>query len=338
MAWEQLDEIRSDNKHENSNGKRAIARNTTIIPIHIWLVSSFQLRLRTNQNARRPKQNAKTIFYFQKQNISTQKQSIENMIGLTMRLAPVIYLLCLHVTVAAIISCDNLSPKTCSDFCLENILYLKWDGLDCTQSPCDIAALAAEALATGVAEHARLLANRLSTLPDFRLCDGFVCGNIYDCSHSEYDVSDLCHNFEAYHEGQVCVSPDGLLIFAEYMDRDYIQASTDCGVSSFEETIVTFSRNVTIMKQKASFGYCEDDANEASLAADVTSLAAHIGSGTPSQPGQASATDVTSAAAQLVSGPSSQSEQESAGCAPVQGSTIGLVASAFFSLLTPRWV
>jgi hypothetical protein len=236
-----------------------------------------------------------------------------------MRLAPVISLLLgLHVTRAAVISCEDLSPRTCSDFCLggDRVVYLKWYGLDCLQSPCDIAALAAEALATGVAEHARLSADHLSALPDFSVCDGFVCGNVYDCSYREFAVSELCYNFESHKEGQVCMSPDGLLIFAKYLDQDYFQASTNCGVSSFEETIVTFSRNVTILKQEGGLGYCQnDDTIEALLNADLTSLTT-----------------------QLVSGPSSQTGQVSASGAPVQGATFGLVALAVLSLMTPRWV
>jgi hypothetical protein len=274
------------------------------------------------------------------------------MIGLTMRLAPVISLLGLYVTGAAVIRCDDLSPSTCSDFCLggDRVLHLEWFGLDCTQSPCDVAALAAEALATGVAEHARLSADHLSALPDFSVCDGFVCGNVYDCSYSSYsqlDESDLCSNFESYKEGQVCVSPDGLLIFAKYLDLDY------CGVSSFDETIVTFSRNVTIMKQEAGLGYCQDDdAIEASLNADVTSLTAQIGSGPTSQTGQASATSAPVQGATIVyeteshysevyatAAPgSSQSLQASATPATVQGVPIGVVASGILSLMTPQWI
>jgi hypothetical protein len=262
------------------------------------------------------------------------------MIGLTMRLAPVISLFGLCVTMAAIISCDDLSPKTCTDFCLgsDRVIYLNWYGLDCMQSPCETAALAAEALATGGADHSRLSAVHLSALPDFSQCNGFVCGNIHHCSHSKDNVSDYCNNHESYHEGQVCVSPDGLLIFAKYSDQDYIQANTVCGISNYEETTVTFARNVTIMKQEAGFGYCHDDAIEASLNADVTLLAAHIGSGPTSQPGQASSTDVISVSAQLASGPSSQPGQASADGAPVLGATIRLVASAVLSLMTPRWV
>jgi hypothetical protein len=272
------------------------------------------------------------------------------MIGLTMRLAPVVSLLGLYVTGAAVISCDDLNPSTCSDFCLggDRVLHLEWFGLDCTQSPCDIAALAAEALATGVAEHARLSADHLSALPDFSVCDGFLCGNVYDCSYSSYiqfDESDLCSNFESYKEGQVCVSPDGLLIFAKYLDQDY------CGVSSFEEIIVTFSRNVTIMKQEARVGYCQDDdVIEASLEADVTSLTAQLVSGPASQTGQASATSAPvqgttvvyeteshySEAYATAAPDSSQSLKASATRATVQGAPIGVVALAILSLMTPQ--
>jgi hypothetical protein len=122
----------------------------------------------------------------------------------------------------------------------------------------------------------------LIALPDFSVCDEVVCGNVYDCLHSAYDASVYCNNFDASIEGQVCVSPDGLLIFAEYADVDYFQARTSCAISG---TSVTFSRNVTRMKEKTRFEYCEDDASEASLAADVTSLAAQLVSGPTSQPG-----------------------------------------------------
>jgi hypothetical protein len=268
------------------------------------------------------------------------------MIGLTKRLVPVVIsLLGLCVTVAAVISCDDLSPKTCTDFCLgsNRVIYLNWYGLDCTESPCETAALAAQALAsTGGADHSWLpvVHVHLSALPDFSQCDGFICGTVHHCSHSEYDVSNFCNNHDSYHELQVCVSPDGLLSFAKYLEKDYVQATTDCGFTSFEETSVTFARNLTAMKQDAGFECCHDDAIEASLNADITSLASYIRSGPASPLDEASAAaDIISISSELASDPSSQPGQASADGAPVQGvATFGLVASAVLALMTPRWV
>lgn len=197
-----------------------------------------------------------------------------------MRLAQAIFLLRLCVT-GAVIPCDG--EKTCHDFCLSTLdtLSLYLFGMDCPQSPCDIAALAAEALATtSVANSAEFESTRVDALPDFSLCDGFACGDVYACDHSEYDVNDFCYNFDAHREGQVCVSPDGLLIFTKYLEQVYMQASTTCDVESGNEVVVTFSRNVTLMEKRANLKNCQDDANEASLLADVTLLAA--GQGQPS--------------------------------------------------------
>lgn len=232
-----------------------------------------------------------------------------------MRFATAICLLGLCVTATAVINCEDLSPHTCTDFCLENgVLYLSLYGIDCIQSPCDIAALAAEALATttGVANYAKLADYGDGALLDFSTCDGFVCGDLYDCYHTEYDYMDLCYNFHANHDGQVCVSPDGLLVFASYVNQVYSQGSTSCDVSSFEESNVVFTGNATLMNQMARFDYCEDDISEAALAADVTSLAAQHGSGSL-QPG----------------------EEASCDNALVKGATIGLVSLAVLSLMTP---
>ncbi len=111
-----------------------------------------------------------------------------------MRLLAAISLLSLCVTGTATSIIDCRDKVTCTDFCKahrydtgvheQGYLKLDWFVTDCTQSPCDIAALAAEALAaTDVAEFALWEGNGLDTLPNFSQCDGFVCGDVYDCHH-----------------------------------------------------------------------------------------------------------------------------------------------------------
>ncbi len=111
------------------------------------------------------------------------------------------------------------------------------------QSPCDVAALAAKVLAaTDVAEYAYFTGNRLDTLPNFSQCDSFVCGDIYDCHHYNYNNPyDYCYNYEANYEGQLCASPDGLMIYSDKVDMDYLQASASCLVGSYKEFYVTLS-------------------------------------------------------------------------------------------------
>lgn len=243
----------------------------------------------------------------------------------TMRLVLGLNLLNLCVTGMAVsIDCRDVVADSCTDFCLSpmgNHVELGWYGIDCPQSFCDIAALASDALAsTGVADFAKFHGNRLRALPDFSVCDGFVCGEIYGCKHSENTVDVLCYDFDADHYGQACVSPDGLqifssyMIFASYVVPDYSQAGTSCEVSKFGEVSVTFTRDVTIMKAAADFPYCKDRTAEVALASDVTSLASHLG--------QASA-----AGAQVQAADGAQVQ------AATKAATIGLVVAAVLFLM-----
>jgi hypothetical protein len=90
-----------------------------------------------------------------------------------MRLVQVIsFLLSLFVTGKAIsIDCHDVVVGSCTDFCLSpmgNHVKLGWYGIECMQSPCNVAALADEALATtDSVDYAKFYCNRLKALPDF---------------------------------------------------------------------------------------------------------------------------------------------------------------------------
>ena len=215
----------------------------------------------------------------------------------------------------AIIDCRDAVGDSCTNFCLSpmgNHVRLWWYGNDCAQSPCDVAALADEALATTASvDYAKFHSNHIDALPDFSQCDGFACGEIYGCNHSDNDVHDLCYGFHGDYNGQVCASQSGLLIFSSHMIfassvvPDYSQSGMSCEVGSTGETSVTFARDVTALKSAADFPYCEDCATAQSLAADVATLASRLGQ-TPA----AAATD--------------GAPMQTAGVAPMQDATVGL--------------
>jgi hypothetical protein len=169
--------------------------------------------------------------------MGNKHNSFEKHHCLTMRLLAAISLssLCVMGTATSIIDCTDKFVDTCTNFCLGKTvdtynIQLEWNGIDCTQSPCDVAALAAEALAaTDVSKYAYFTGNGLDTLPNFSQCDSFVCGDVYDCHCYNYDNRYYyCYNYKANYEGQLCASPDGRLIYSDKVDMDYLQASTSC--------------------------------------------------------------------------------------------------------------
>jgi hypothetical protein len=232
---------------------------------------------------------------------------------------------------AVSMSCHDAVGDSCTNFCLSpmgNHVRLGWYGIHCTQTPCDIAALADEALATtDSVDYAKFHCNHLEALPDFGQCDGFVCGEIYGCKYSDNNVDDLCYGFHADHIGQVCVSPSGLrifssfMVFASYGVPDYSQAGMSCEVGSTGEASVTFARDVRVLESAADIPYCEDSAAEQLLAADFTSLVSRLGQTPAAADGaRMQATDAA---------------------ASVQDATIGvvvIVTAVLFLVMTPAWL
>ena len=192
------------------------------------------------------------------------------------------------------IDCRDAVGDSCTEFCLSpmgNHVRLGWYGAYCAQIPCDVTALADEVLATtGSVDYVKFHYNRLEALPDFGQCAGFECGAFYSCKHSDNDIDNLCYGFRGDHNVQVCASPSGLLIFsshmifASYVVPDHSQAGMSCEVGSTGEASFMFARDVRVLKSAADFPYCKDSTAEQLLAADVTTLASHVGAdGAPMQ-------------------------------------------------------
>lgn len=197
------------------------------------------------------------------------------------------------------VDCRDVITRSCTDFCLSsmgNHAKLDWnDGNfddNCEQGPCDIAALADEALSaaaatstptTGSVEYAVFHSNHVGALTDFGQCGGYTCGGIYDCKHGQKDVDDQCYDYDSDHKVQACTSPTGLLISSNYMIYasnvvpDNSHSGRACEFSSFGGVTVTFTRDVSVMKSAADYLHCDDSMTEDMLAADVSYLASQMG-------------------------------------------------------------